>query len=97
MMREGKGLKEGSIMIIKCPGDILLKEYLVKTGQSLLTACGGRGNCGKCAVRIVKGDVAVNTMDRIWFSEKQLEEGWRLGCQVYAETDIYVEVGEKCL
>ena len=84
-------------MIIKCPGDILLKEYLVKTGQSLLTACGGRGNCGKCAVRIVKGDVAVNTMDRIWFSEKQLEEGWRFGCQVYAETDIYVEVGEKCL
>ena len=32
-MREGKGLKKGEIMIIKCPGDILLKEYLVKTGS----------------------------------------------------------------
>ena len=31
-------------------------------------------------------------MDRIWFSEAQLEEGWRLGCQVYTKEPVTVEL-----
>ena len=81
-------------MIIQCPEKTLLKTFLMKNGISLRTACGGRGNCGKCAVRIIKGDASVNTMDKAWFSEEQLQQGYRLGCQVYTKETVTVEVNE---
>ena len=79
-------------MLVKCPGNVLLKNYLIRQGHSLHTACGGRGNCGKCVVRITEGDVPANTMDRMWFSEQEIKEGYRLGCQVFPKEEIVVEV-----
>lgn len=82
-------------MIFECPANTRLQDALLEQGLHILTACGGRGNCGKCAVRIVSGSAAINTMDRIWFSEEQLAEGRRLGCQVYAKAEgLTVELPE---
>ena len=69
-------------MIIECPANTRLQNYLLDQDIHILTACGGRGNCGKCVVRVVQGDAAINTMDRMWFSEKQLAEGtdWAVRC-----------------
>ena len=82
-------------MTIECPANTRLQDYLLSRDIHILTACGGRGNCGKCAVRIVRGQAAINTMDRVWFSEAQLSEGWRLGCQVYAREPLEVDLGER--
>ena len=79
-------------MRIECPANVRLQEYLLSRDIHILTACGGRGNCAKCAVRIVAGEAAVNTMDRLWFTPAQLAEGWRLGCQVYAVGPLTVEI-----
>ena len=79
-------------MIVECPANMRLQDYLLSQDIHILTACGGRGSCGKCAVRIVRGKVAINTMDRIWFSEAQLAEGWRLDCQVYMKEATTVEL-----
>ena len=81
-------------MIIECPENTRLQDYLLNQGIHILTACGGRGSCGKCAVRVLKGNAGINTMDRIWFNEKQLAEGWRLGCQVYAKEALMIELKE---
>ena len=59
-------------MLIECPANTRLQDYLLQNDIHILTACGGRGNCAKCVVRIVKGHATVNTMDQIWFSEEQL-------------------------
>ena len=32
-----------------------LSDYLAEEGYSLSAACGGRGVCGKCRVKIIKG------------------------------------------
>lgn len=72
-------------MIITYPPHTRLQDYLLSQGIHILTACGGRGNCGKCTV--IAPGAAINTMDRIWFSEEQLERGYRLGCQVYAKDE----------
>ena len=82
-------------MIIECPENTRLQDHLLRNGIHILTACGGRGNCGKCKVRVLRGEAAVNTMDRIWFTEAQLAEGWRLGCQVYAKGPLQVELPER--
>ena len=79
-------------MIIECPANVRLQDYLLSRDIHILTACGGRGNCGKCAVRILRGKTAINTMDRIWFSEERLAEGWRLGCQVFTKEPTTVEI-----
>lgn len=80
-------------MLIICPPNTRLQDCLLSRSIHILTACGGRGNCGKCAVKVISGETAINTMDRLWFSEEQLEAGWRLGCQVFAKDEqITVEV-----
>ncbi len=79
-------------MLITCPPDTRLQDYLLSLDIHILTACGCRGSCGKCAVRIVSGEAAVNAMDRIWFSEEQLKAGWRLGCQVYTKEETTIEL-----
>lgn len=79
-------------MTIQCPPNTRLQDHLLNQGIHIRTACGGRGNCGKCAVRIVEGEAAVNTMDRMWFTEASLREGWRLGCQVFAKGPLTVEL-----
>ena len=79
-------------MIIECPGNTRLQDYPLKQGIHLLTACAGRGNCGKCAVRVLEGSAAINTMDRMWFTEEQLSQGYRLGCQVYPGEPLTVDL-----
>ena len=79
-------------MIIECPANSRLQDYLLAQGIYLLTACGGRGNCARGAVRVLEGQAAINTMDRMWFTQEQLESGWRLGCQVYTKGPVTVEI-----
>ena len=79
-------------MIIICPTKMRLQDYLLSKNIHIKTACGGRGNCGKCRIRVVDGHCSINTMDRIWFTEKELEEGYRLGCQVYAKEELKVDL-----
>lgn len=79
-------------MIVECPPNTRLQDYLLSRDIHIRTACGGRGNCGRCAVRIISGSAAVNTMDRFWFSDSQLQEGYRLGCQVFAREPLTVDL-----
>lgn len=81
-------------MIIECPANVRLQDVLLSRGIHIRTACGGRGSCGKCAVRILRGQAEVNTMDQVWFTEAQLAEGWRLGCQVFTKEPIEVDLGD---
>jgi Na+-transporting NADH:ubiquinone oxidoreductase subunit NqrF len=84
-------LKKKSI-IVKCPANTRLQNYLLQKEIHILTPCSGRGNCGKCKVRVLEGTAKINTMDRVWFSEEELQEGYRLGCQLYAQDPLTVEL-----
>ncbi len=79
-------------MIIECPANVRLQDYLLSKDTHILTACGGRGNCGKCAVKIIQGRANVNTMDKVWFSKSELDEGWRLGCQMFTKEKVLVQI-----
>lgn len=43
--------------------------------------CGGRGTCGKCRIQVTEGHLSVTTEDRQFFSEDELQAGFRLGCR----------------
>jgi len=70
-------------------------DALTKEDSSYSAVCGGTGKCGKCKIRIVDGELAVNAFDKLCFSEKELEQGYRLACQAYPKTPLTIELNFK--
>lgn len=77
------------------------KKILVKEGTSLLDAliaekyyvtavCGGKGRCGKCKVKVLKGEATVTEADQAVFSKEELKDGWRLSCRLYPSDDLEI-------
>lgn len=50
--------------------------------------CGGRGRCGKCRILVQEGNVPANAEDRQFFTEEELDEGWRLACMHTVQGDL---------
>ncbi|MCU6762907.1 Ferredoxin [uncultured Roseburia sp.] len=84
------------------------KQIEIKRGESLLDAfirndiyisasCGGAGKCGKCGVKITEGSTEITDMDRKFFSEEELKDGWRLSCLSYpaGECSVVIETGDE--
>jgi len=69
------------------PASTLL-ENLQKQGLFVDSVCGGKGTCGKCRVRFIKGAPPPSESDNRHLSEKQIEEGWRLACQAKVAGEI---------
>lgn len=72
-------------------GDRLLGA-IARAGVIIEAPCGGRGNCGKCAVRIVSGGAPASERCREVLGSERLADGWRLACQVPVDGDLVVEV-----
>ena len=83
-------------------------ELVVSPGSSLLntlsdnriflpSACGGGGTCGLCKCRILSGGGEILPTETGFFTRKQQQAKWRLGCQVKVKEDMKVEVPEEVL
>ena len=73
---------------------VSLLSALLADGHYLPAVCGGRGACGKCAVRVVSGNVPVSNADHSRWTSEELEEGWRLACAAFPTEEITVEIPE---
>jgi len=65
---------------------------VARAGVNIEAPCGGRGACGKCAVRVVSGELPPSERCAQFFGAQELDAGWRLACQVQVEADVVVEV-----
>ena len=102
---------ENAVSTVKVSNGDAVSSIEVENGISLLEAvskikdmhidasCGGRGTCGKCKVKILKGDLSKpSSSESKFLSSKELEEGYRLSCMVpvTGNIDVYVsEINEK--
>ena len=70
------------------------KVLTVPTGNTLIatlaeqkvylpSACGGKGSCGQCKCRVVEGGGTILPTEVGFFTRKQIQDHWRLGCQVF--------------
>jgi len=67
-----------------------------KAGIHLNSPCGGTGVCGNCKVLITDGDdIPVTESDREHFREHELEEGYRLACQLRVTSDLTVLIPDE--
>lgn len=66
-----------------------------RNGTPLNSLCGGRGNCGACRIQILDGQkftTPLNEVEKFKLNEDEIQQGWRLGCQVYALRDITINL-----
>ena len=84
------------------------KELEVQPGSSLMatladekvflpSACGGKGNCGQCKCRVVEGGGTILPTETGYFTRKQVQDHWRLGCQVKVKENLKIVVPQSVL
>lgn len=82
------------------PKRILLTQDPFVTIMSVLrenrllegSLCGGRGECGRCAVQFLDGAPIPSALERKHFSPEELRQGYRLACIAKPRTDCVVRV-----
>lgn len=73
----------------------LLKDVFDAAKISYKLPCGGTGRCGKCKVRFLEGPSKVTSLDKSFFTEKELSQGFRLLCRSVVENDCEVDIADK--
>ncbi|MCD7963204.1 MAG: NADH:ubiquinone reductase (Na(+)-transporting) subunit F [Rikenellaceae bacterium] len=84
------------------------KELVAEQGNTLLTtlsnneiflpsACGGGGSCGMCKCQVTDGGGEILPTEVNFFTRKQQQQKWRLGCQVKVKSDMKIKVPENVL
>ncbi len=91
----------------ECKIEINKQKELVVTGGSPLlfslmeegifipSACGGRGTCSLCKVRVPEGGGPVLPTETPYLSPAELEENVRLSCQVKVRGDLQLVIPEE--
>jgi len=74
------------------PHGATILEAALKAGIGIRSVCGGRGNCGKCKVIIVKGSVEVihKGKERGLLTEDEVKQGCVLACLTKLTEDCEV-------
>jgi Na+-transporting NADH:ubiquinone oxidoreductase subunit F len=93
-------------------GDVTLtindKELTVSPGSTILntlsgnqiflpSACGGGGTCGMCKCQVVEGGGSILPTEVSFFTRREQQENWRLGCQVKIREDMKIKVPESIM
>ena len=84
------------------------KKLTVPTGNSLIStlaeqgihlpsACGGKGSCGQCRCQVLKGGGSILPTEVGFFTRKEIQQGWRLGCQCKVKEDLSIAVPASIL
>lgn len=85
-------------------------EKFIKAGQGnnllatmgdnkvfLPSACGGKGSCGMCKCKVIKGGGSILPTEVGFFSKKEIDHHSRLACQVKVKEDLEIEIPEEVL
>ena len=93
-------------------GDVKLqvndKEYTVSPGSTILStlsgneiflpsACGGGGTCGMCKCQVLEGGGSILPTETGFFTRKEQQQHWRLGCQVKIREDMKIQIPEEVM
>ena len=73
------------------PGSTLLST-LSSNKIFLPSACGGGGTCAMCKCQVFEGGGTILPTEKGFFSRKEQQNDWRLGCQVKVREDMVIGV-----
>ena len=61
----------------------------------LPSACGGGGTCAMCKCQVNSGGGEILPTEKPYFSRKEIQDNWRLGCQVKIKNDMDINIPEE--
>ncbi len=75
-------------------GDSLLSTLL---SQKIFipSACGGKGTCGYCKVKVLEGGGPILATELPWLTEEEQADNVRLSCQCKVKEDMKIEIPEE--
>ena len=73
------------------PGSSLLTTLAVN-GIFLPSACGGGGTCAMCRCQVLEGGGSILPTETGYFTRKEQQNHWRLGCQVKVRETLKIQV-----
>ena len=82
---------------IEVPAGGKLLPTLASKGIFLASACGGGGTCAQCRCRVTDGGGSILATEEGHFTRGEINEDWRLSCQVAVKQDLKIEVPEDAL
>lgn len=82
------------------------EEIKTEAGSTLLTtlsnqkiflpsACGGGGTCAMCKCQVFSGGGEILITEKPYFTRKQQQNNWRLGCQVKVKQDMKIAIPDE--
>ncbi len=74
------------------PAGGTLLNTLIENKIFLPSACGGKGTCGTCTVKVLEGGGALLPTETSFINRKEAREGIRLSCQVKVKEDMSIEL-----
>ena len=77
---------------IKVQGGNSLLSYLTANGIKISSSCGGKGSCGYCKVKVIKGGGQLLPTEEIFMSREEKKNDIRLACQVKVREDIDIYI-----
>ena len=61
----------------------------------LPSACGGGGTCAMCKCQVNSGGGEILPTEKPYFTRKEIQENWRLGCQVKIKNDMDINIPDE--
>ncbi|MFQ5841859.1 MAG: NADH:ubiquinone reductase (Na(+)-transporting) subunit F [Thermodesulfobacteriota bacterium] len=86
-IRINQGEKE-----LRISGGGTLLSSLMDQGIFIPSACGGRGSCGYCKVKVLEGGGPLLPTETPYLEPEELKDNIRLSCQIKVRHDIDIEI-----
>jgi Na+-transporting NADH:ubiquinone oxidoreductase subunit F len=82
---------------LKVEGGKPLLKTLMEEDIFIPSACGGRGSCGLCKVKVNTDIGGYLPTETPWIEEEEQKENIRLSCQIKVKQDVEIEIPEEYL
>ena len=77
-------------------GEMLI-DVLSAQGIHLPSACGSKGNCGLCKLKVVEPEIPFTKHELERLFEDKRNEAFHLSCQISLKQDINIEIPQEYL
>ena len=81
--------------VIEASAGSTLLQTLSEHQIFLPSACGGGGTCAMCKCQVLDGGGEILQTEKGYFTRKEQQNNWRLGCQVKVRQDMDIKIPEE--
>lgn len=79
-------------MVLTHDSSMTVMSTLLKNNLISGSFCGGRGDCGRCRIRFLKGAAMPTALERSVMDAAELRQGYRLACLAKPKIDCVIEL-----